>query len=231
MVSGDFSSDTGLRSLDAYLLNRSYIEGYQPSQADCVVYRAVGKKPDVKYENALRWYKHIDSFGAARESFPGQAKPIESYGITAHPVVSAEHAKTTTPTTAAANEDDVDDLFGSDSDDEAEAERLRKERQANADAVKAAHSEPVAKSVIVLDVKPWDDETNMAEMERRVREIQLDGLLWGASKLVPLAYGIKKLQIGCVVDDDKVGVDILEEEILKLEDLVQSIDVASFQKV
>jgi len=27
---------------------------------------------------------------------------------------------------------------------------------------------------------------------------------YGAAKLVPLAYGIKKLQIGCVVEDDKV---------------------------
>ncbi|CAH8485309.1 unnamed protein product [Dicrocoelium dendriticum] len=224
MVSSEFSSDSGLRSLDAYLLTRSYIEGYQPSQADCVVYRAVSKKPDAKYENALRWYNHIDSFGAAMESFPGQAKPLASYGIT-------EHAETTPTTKASTVEDDVDDLFGSDSGDEAEAERLRAERQAAADAMKAAKSEPVAKSVIVLDVKPWDDETDMVEIERRVREIKMDGLLWGASKFVPLAYGIKKLQIGCVVEDDKVGTDILEEEIMKLEDLVQSVDIASFQKV
>ena len=27
---------------------------------------------------------------------------------------------------------------------------------------------------------------------------------YAAAKLVPLAYGIKKLQIGCVVEDDKV---------------------------
>lgn len=29
-------------------------------------------------------------------------------------------------------------------------------------------------------------------------------LTHSAAKLVPLAYGIKKLQIGCVVEDDKV---------------------------
>ena len=40
----------------------------------------------------------------------------------------------------------------------------------------------IAKSNIILDVKPWDDETDMAEMERRVREIQCDGLLWGTCK-------------------------------------------------
>lgn len=110
----------------------------------------------------------------------------------------------------------------------------------------------IAKSNIILDVKPWDDETDMQEMEKLVRTIEADGLLWGAckcpasgpvlfssrhkkkkkilelncrfqfgvlkfqnpesklcfpfaAKLVPVGYGIKKLQICCVVEDDKVN--------------------------
>lgn len=62
----------------------------------------------------------------------------------------------------------------------------------------------------------------MSKLEERVRSIQMDGLLWGASKLVPVGYGIKKLQINCVVEDDKVGTDILEEEITKYEDYVSA---------
>lgn len=136
----------------------------------------------------------------------------------------------------------------------------------------------IAKSSILLDVKPWDDETDMAKLEECVRSIQMDGLIWGqceycsntaqcarvtplgvtsccsaaewmmifspsfgwscdgnftnwnseletdyfshyqshliynivfffphpVAKLVPVGYGIKKLQIGCVVEDDKV---------------------------
>ncbi|XP_028986634.1 elongation factor 1-delta-like isoform X2 [Betta splendens] len=88
-----------------------------------------------------------------------------------------------------------------------------------------------AMSSILLDVKPWDDETDMAKLEECVRSVQMDGLLWGASKLVPVGYGIKKLQIGCVVEDDKVGIDILEEEITKFEDFVQSVDVAALNKI
>ena len=57
---------------------------------------------------------------------------------------------------------------------------------------------------IYLQVKPWDDETDMMELEKAVRSIEADGLLWGASKLVPVAFNIKKLQISCVVEDDKV---------------------------
>lgn len=72
---------------------------------------------------------------------------------------------------------------------------------------------------------------DMAEVERLVRTIQKDGLVWGASKLVPLAYGVKKLQISCVVEDDKISTDDLEEEITKFEDHVQSMDIAAFNKV
>ncbi|KAL0190663.1 hypothetical protein M9458_013361, partial [Cirrhinus mrigala] len=89
----------------------------------------------------------------------------------------------------------------------------------------------IAKSSILLDVKPWDDETDMAKLEECVRSIQLDGLVWGQSKLLPVGYGIKKLQIACVVEDDKVGTDQLEELITAFEDYVQSMDVAAFNKI
>lgn len=51
------------------------------------------------------------------------------------------------------------------------------------------------------------------------------------AKLVAVGYGIKKLQINCVVEDDKVGMDDLEESIVGLEDHVQSMDIAAFQKI
>ncbi|XP_068174965.1 elongation factor 1-delta-like isoform X5 [Antennarius striatus] len=132
------------------------------------------------------------------------------------------------------NEDeDVDDdfdLFGSDEDDE-EAEKLKEERLKVYTEKKSKKPGVIAKSSILLDVKPWDDETDMAKLEECVRSVQADGLLWGTSKLVPVGYGIKKLQIACVVEDDKVGTDLLEEEITKFEDLVQSVDVAAFNKI
>ncbi|XP_035490201.1 eukaryotic translation elongation factor 1 delta a (guanine nucleotide exchange protein) isoform X4 [Scophthalmus maximus] len=128
------------------------------------------------------------------------------------------------------DDDDDIDLFGSDDEDE-EAERLKQERLDAYAAKKAKKPTLIAKSSILLDVKPWDDETDMGKLEECVRSVQMDGLLWGASKLVPVGYGIKKLQINCVVEDDKVGTDILEEEIVKFEDFIQSVDVAAFNKI
>jgi translation elongation factor EF-1beta len=51
------------------------------------------------------------------------------------------------------------------------------------------------------------------------------------AKLVPVGYGINKLQIVCVVEDDKVSVDLLTETITEFEDYVQSVDIAAFNKI
>ncbi|CAF0962366.1 unnamed protein product [Rotaria sordida] len=232
---GDLQSADGLRLLNTFLADKSYIEGYRPTQGDVVVFEAVKKTPSNEFENALRWYNHIGSFSdAEKKKFQGERQSIDNYGrksgqdrqekheFKSLSVNPAEKAKA-----AAADDDDVD-LFGDENEEESEQTKQRLAAYAEKKAKKPAI---VAKSTIVLDVKPWDDETNMEELERNVRSIELDGLLWGASRLVPLAYTIKKLQISCVVEDDKVGTDILEERIMEFEDQVQSVDIASFQKI
>merc|ERR1712080_539148 len=64
---------------------------------------------------------------------------------------------------------------------------------------KAKKPGPIAKTNVLLDVKPWDDETNMDDMLKSIKTIEKDGLVWGANKLVPVGYGINKLQVMCVV--------------------------------
>ena len=71
----------------------------------------------------------------------------------------------------------------------------------------------------------------MKELEAAVRTIEKDGLVWGASKLVPVGFGIKKLQINLVVEDEKVSTTELQEEVEELEDYVQSTDIAAMQKL
>lgn len=161
------------------------------------------------------------SFVFILNSLPGTKKAASEYGP----------CGSTCKPSAAKNDDDVD-LFGSDSEEDAELERQKAQRLADYQAKKAAKGPgPIAKSSVLIDVKPWDDTTDLAAMEKHVRTIQMDGLLWGASQLVPIGYGIRKLQISCVIEDDKVGTDILEEAITGIEDYVQSMDIASFNKI
>ncbi|MTV28407.1 hypothetical protein FTX61_23900, partial [Nitriliruptoraceae bacterium ZYF776] len=100
---------------------------------------------------------------------------------------SVRPAAAKAPPAEGGDDDDVD-LFGS--DDEGEAERCKQMMAEQNKAASLKKEKPVAKSMIVLDVKPWDDTTDMVEMEKGVRAIDVDGLLWGTSKLVPLVHGI-----------------------------------------
>ncbi len=131
---------------------------------------------------------------------------------------------------AKAKEEDFD-LFGEDEEEDEERAAEIEKRAAEAMAKKAAKGGPVMKSIIVLDVKPWEDTTDLVAMEAAIRAITMEGLEWKASKLMPIGYGIKKLQISCHVEDAKVGVDDLQEKIQELEDYVQSTDVNAFSKL
>merc|ERR1712002_504157 len=82
---------------------------------------------------------------------------------------------------------------------------IKQERLAAYAAKKSKKPALIAKSSVLLDVKPWDDETDMKEMENHVRTIEMDGLLWGQARLQPIGYGISKLVINCVVEDDKIS--------------------------
>jgi len=133
----------------------------------------------------------------------------------------------------AADDDDDVDLFGSESDEEedAEAAKVREERLAAYAAKKSKKPALIAKTSVLLDCKPWDDETDMDAMLKEIKKIEMDGLLWGASKLVPVGYGISKLQVMIVVEDLKVSIEELQEKICEIEDFVQSCDVAAMNKI
>ena len=133
---------------------------------------------------------------------------------------------------AAADDDDDVDLFGSDEEeDDEEKKRITEERLEAYAEKKAKKPALIAKTSVLLDVKPWDDETDMDAMLAAVKSIEMEGLLWGANKLVPVGYGINKLQVMCVVEDAKVSIDELQEKISDFEDFVQSVDVAAMNKI
>ncbi|XP_056904689.1 phenylalanine--tRNA ligase beta subunit [Takifugu flavidus] len=214
-VFGDMSTPVGLKALNEFLADRSYMEGFWASQADTSVFDSLPVAPSPTLCHLRRWYNHIKSLQAERGSLPSAKTQFVLHDASGND----------------ASDDDID-LFGSEDEEEAaEAARVKEQRLAEYAAKKSKKPALIAKSSILLDVKPWDDETDMKKLEECVRSVSMEGLLWGQSKLVPVGYGIKKLQIGCVVEDDKVGTDVLEEAITAFEDHVQSVDVAAFNKI
>jgi elongation factor 1-beta len=87
-----------------------------------------------------------------------------------------------------------------------------------------AKSYTIAKSYIVLNIWPWEDTQDLNELALKIKAVERDGLLWGPHKVVPV-YGVKKLQLPVVIEDDKVSSEDLEDIILGMEDDVQSVDV------
>jgi elongation factor 1-beta len=94
-----------------------------------------------------RWYAHIASYEAEHTSLPGDSKKSASDHIPALKAGAPPAAK------PAQEEDDEDiDLFGSDDEEDAEAERVKQERLKAYAEKKAAKPKTIAKSLVTLDV-------------------------------------------------------------------------------
>ena len=147
------------------------------------------------------------------------------------PVVEAK-AEPAKKAAKAAADDDLDDLFGDDEDDGAAAKAAAAAAKAKA-TKKKVKAPVIAKSSVMFEVKPLDDTTDLDVLYARIgTDVQMDGLVWGLDmKKVPVAFGIFKLIIACVVEDEKVSVDDVVEKIEALDDMVQSVDIAAFNKI
>jgi len=178
----------------------------------------------------------LSSRVATLEAGKSAAVPVAAPAKAAPAAAPTKAAPAAAPAPAKEEDDDDDedvDLFGSDDDEEDDEEKAR----ITAERLKAYHEKKskkpalIAKTSVLFDVKPWDDETDMNEMLKNCKSIQKEGLVWGASKLVPVGYGINKLQLMCVVEDAKVSIEELSEEMEAFEDFVQSVDVAAMSKI
>ncbi|KAJ4882978.1 Elongation factor 1-beta 1 [Raphanus sativus] len=197
-------TEQGLKTVEEHLSGKTYISGDKLSVDDVKVYAAVLEKPGDGFPNVSKWYDTVASHLA--KSFPGKAVGVK---------IGGGVAQSGTPKTETEDE-----------------KKAAEEREAAKKHTKKPKES--GKSSVLLDVKPWDDETDMKKLEEAVRSVQMPGLYWGASKLVPVGYGIKKLTIMMTIDDDLVSVDNLIEDHLTSEpnnEYIQSVDIVAFNKI
>ena len=208
--------------------------------------------PDAaEWPHMNRWVRHIMSFPkATRDSWTksnaqafthgtsAPAKKEEAKPKAAAPKKAAPAKKDDAPKADAEDDDSDMDFFDSDDDDEAAAAA-----DARREAVGAAHrakkGKVIGKSTILFDVKPWGADTDMAAVEAHCRTAETMApwnepspsgagakLKFGAAKLVPVAFGIKKLSLVATVIDDDVDTEELTDYFTSNEDLIQSCDIA-----
>ncbi|RRT73564.1 hypothetical protein B296_00028774, partial [Ensete ventricosum] len=131
---------------------------YQASKDDIAVYGALNASPSSDYINVARWYNHIDA------------------------LLKLWYAS------AVEDDDDDMDLFGEETEEEKKAAEERaaavkasgKKKECKLDTFSNLFICAAGKSSVLLDVKPWDDETDMQKLEEAVRSVRMEGLLWGA---------------------------------------------------
>ncbi|PGH34739.1 elongation factor 1-beta [[Emmonsia] crescens] len=226
----DFSSESGLTIANTFFRTRSYVEGYTPTQADVITFKAFKNAPDAtKYPHAARWYKHIASYESEYATLKGDpSQPFTIFGPKSIDLPVSDKK--------APEDDDEDlDLFGSDDDEEEDA-ALIAEREKNLAAYRSKPSKkPPAKSFVTLDIKPMSSRTPLPALRDAIKKFLLEGpislphkeplqekipekregLIYSSDSFLPVGFGIKKLRVSFSVEDEKISISDLQDDIEK----------------
>ena len=138
-----------------------------------------------------------ESWGAAVSEAPAQAKKggkAEKGAKGGKGNKQGKKAAQKAKAKPAAAEDDLDDLFGDDGGDGGAAAATAMKKKAEEAKAKKKKAAPIAKSLIVWDVKPWGEETDLEALANKILAIQMEGLQWKTQwKKEPVAYGVFKI--------------------------------------
>lgn len=217
-------------ALEVKLAKDQWLGGQQPSAADREAIDAMPVPPSpLTHPNVFAWWCLVSKFlPAVRATWAG-AKA-------AAPAKDAKKEKKEEPkkeeVKAAAADEDEFDPFADEEEDE-EAERAKQERfKEIAKTAKSYGKVVVAKSLVIWEVKPWGEETDLDALAAKILAIEQDGLFWKTGyKKEPIAYGVFKLVIGATIEDLKVSTDDIQEKIEAFDEEVQSVDIAAFNKL
>ena len=211
---------TDANTLENTLKNQQWVGGQLPTTADVDAFNALQgtEVSAATHPHVFAWFSLVSKFTEAVRATWGGAAPAKGGKKGGKKEEKKEEA------------DDDLDLFGDDNEEDAAAAAAA---LAAAKASKKKEKKPViAQSLVLFEVKPVDDETDLDAMAAKILELTGDGIYWKTEyKKEPVAFGIFKLIIGVTVEDEKVSVDGLQERIEAIEDMVQSVEIAAFNKI
>ncbi|CAM9539236.1 unnamed protein product [Ascophyllum nodosum] len=252
----DLASAAGLQKLEAMLKGKAFLGGSRPGAEDAYVYAAASDLPAVllrSFPAVKGWLNTVGMFvPSIRASWVGGAPAPSSNGVSAATAASMagegqrDKGAAATPPPAAADEaravkvedddDEMDDLFGDDEEEKGavvpeSGTASRAEKMAAAKAEKDKKKK-VDRSQVVLEVKPWEAGADLKSLFEKIRKVEIEGLVWGqAHKLVAVAFGVQKLVLSAVIEDEEVGVDDITDAIEAFEDEVQSVDMTTMNRL
>ncbi|CAH2058659.1 unnamed protein product [Thlaspi arvense] len=187
----NLNTDSGLKKLDEHLLTRYFITSHKASKDDITLYAALSKPPPSQYVNASRWYNHIETL-------------LSISGISSERIgVTIDGLTTITEEAAANSKDGVVVIDDDDNDHDVDLEEKKAADEDRAASLTANTEKEVSWGSIVMVIVPQYGEIDMKKLEEDIRCIQMEGVIWGASKLVPLGYGVESLRIVASCPEDE----------------------------
>ena len=221
--------------IEKKLAKDQWLGGAQPSAADREAIDAMPAPPSpATHPNTFAWWCLAAKFNPAVRATWAGAAPAAAGGKKGGKKEEPKKAAAPKKEEPKKADDDDFDPFADDDDGETlEEQQARFDKvAAEAKAKKGNKPGPIAKSLVVWDVKPWGEETDLDAMAREILKIEQDGLFWKTEyKKEPVAFGIEMIRIGATIEDEKVSSDDVQEKIEALEDYVQSVDIFTFQKI
>jgi elongation factor 1-beta len=129
------------------------------------------------------------------------------------------------------NEDDDFDPFAEETEED--KANLAKLKEKNKGEKKKEKKAEVQKSFVLIDVKVFEPEQDLDALAHKIQTtIKRDGLVWKQEyKLQEVAFGVKKIVMGLIVDDETVSVDDIIDELTSWENEIQSVDIVAFNKL
>jgi translation elongation factor EF-1beta len=204
-------------------------------------FEALSQAPEAKYPNARAWYALVSYFtpevrakwAKKEDKKPKDKKPKETKPKEEAPK-PAETKKEEAPKAIT-----EDDMFGDDAG-VAEAQKAMEEKQKKeaeeAEKKKKEKKKVVAKSYVKLEVKIYDKATDLDQLAQRIyAEVLPEGLVWEKDYTKePFAFGVEKLLVSCIIEDEKISVDEDVKKVIRRFDdkeTVQSVDILIFNKL
>ena len=224
-----------LAELEKSLANNLFIKGAHPSHEDATNFaKFVEAKcvPDQdKYPSVWAWYSLMVLFeDEVIKSWKPAEKPQEKKGGKGKDQgKKGKKEKEGEKKDEGKKEEDDLDLFGEDNEEDKKA--MEEMKKKNKDK-KKDKKKPVDKSHVILEIKGWEEGQDLEALAKKIiSTIKKDGLQWNTGyKLEEVAFGIKKLVIAFLAEDDKCSVQEIQDELESWKDDIQSVDIVSFNK-
>ncbi len=188
-----------LEEINSSLNDKLFINGDQPSSEDAEIFEKIRHNFRLDkglYPNIFAWLQFMTLF---------ENKVIESWKINKKGKNNEEE-----------NEEDEFNLLLN----KIYEEKQKKSKNKN-------NENEIHYSFVLLEIKVWDSEQDLDALAKKIQNIEKEGLVWNKEyKLKEIIFGIQKILMGLIVNDDIISIDEIIDEIQSWEDEVQSIEMA-----